>query len=303
MNTLKLFIFYSISFLPHLACADFYDLLYSGVSIPKDVYFNFDPAADNKLIKARVPVFAVTGVVECKHYDLKNGNGICPPIPPSTTPYAITPYPSGIEILGVGSGRVGDGQPHGTPDKNPLLNVKEIKGEAPVAYWPGYVISKEGITIGLTGFNTGGMQFTKLKPRVGPGPGPPPHPYDWGELPGCVKLDTAPCRPVSLLLDTGIDYSNVRLPLGTTWTNRDSITQKLKEPADVGFVLGDPAVETIHFVVRHDLAIPADNEEPDYVHAYGRDGLGSFVNTGSHAYRILVVAFDAVLGRMGFKRV
>ncbi|KAH9206015.1 hypothetical protein DL95DRAFT_240314, partial [Leptodontidium sp. 2 PMI_412] len=191
------------------------NLLYSGVWIPKDVYFNFDPAAGNKLIKARVPIFAVTGVVECKHYDVKSGNGICPPIPPSTTPYEVTPYPSSIEILGIGFGRVGDGQPQGTPDKNPLLNVKEIKGEAPVAYWPGYVISKEGITIGLAGFNTGGMQFAKLPPRVGPGPGPPPHPYDWGELPGCVKLDAAPCRSVSFLLDTGIDYPNVRLPRGT----------------------------------------------------------------------------------------
>lgn len=69
------------------------------------------------------------------------------------------------------------------------------------------------------------------------------------------------------------------------------------------FQFGDPSVEDVDFVARTAVGTPTDDEEPDYVNAIGRDDLDPFVNTGRHVYRKFVVAFDAVIGQLGFELV
>jgi hypothetical protein len=78
--------------------------------------------------------------------------------------------PAGIQVMGVGFGREADGQPQGTPDKNPFLNLVSIDGKPASenrSLRNGYIINKDGIKIGLTERNTAGMKFAKLVQRHG----------------------------------------------------------------------------------------------------------------------------------------
>ncbi len=68
-----------------------------------------------------MPILAVTRKYVCENYDLAAAGPSC-----LGTPESTTHNPSGIRIMRLGFGRTHDGQPQGTPDKNPLLHVVKI---------------------------------------------------------------------------------------------------------------------------------------------------------------------------------
>jgi hypothetical protein len=61
----------------------------------------------------------------------------------------------------------GAGQPQGTPDKNAFLNVTSISGSGLLPS-PGYILSTQGVQIGLTSINTRGFAMIKLEPLLAP---------------------------------------------------------------------------------------------------------------------------------------
>lgn len=160
--------------------------LYSGHWIPKDIYF-INSDVD---VKARIPILAVEAVTICPDYNETTDTNICPTPANSTAP-VVTPMPAGIQVMGVGFGRELDGQPQGTPDKNAFLNVRTIDGLSVLdnpLFRNGYVITQDGITIGLTASNTAGMNFSKLTLRPNA-----TDPRDWSPIECCMAVDSANC--------------------------------------------------------------------------------------------------------------
>ncbi|KAK4122978.1 hypothetical protein N657DRAFT_645683 [Parathielavia appendiculata] len=144
-------------------------ILYNGYWVTKNIYFRDtydypDTAPGPRLphyIRTRAPILVVTRKYVCKEYDIDVAGKDC-----LGDPYSTEDNPRGIFILGSGFGRTHDGQPQGTPNKNPLLHVTSFRGRTRAVppsstdnYWPGYIISKEGITVGLTETNTASMSF------------------------------------------------------------------------------------------------------------------------------------------------
>lgn len=269
--------------------------LYNGHWIKRDIFFNVG-SLTNPLINSQVPILAVTNVTICDDYNTAVDKDKCPTIP--TPP--IEHMPKGIELMGIGYGRVADGQPQGTPDKNPILNVVDIAGtdNSLTSFWPGYIISRAGITIGLTNSNMAGMEYAQLPPRTNVTT--PRDRFDWAELPACVSVDGAlPCTICTVLLDTGVDQAYITVPLSVTLRRLPS-SFLLVDGSDVHITFGQPAIASESFVVGTGITTGVTPRE---VFGYRTSRSAPHVNTGRHIYRAFEVAFDPVRGQVGFKAI
>ncbi|KAK4187546.1 hypothetical protein QBC35DRAFT_498547 [Podospora australis] len=184
--------------------------LYTGYWITQTIHFRdnspttipgpFDTRAASlvpgevKYITTTVQVLAVTKKYICAPdtgYDIDAPGDSC-----IGTPDETYDDPRGIRVMGIGFGRTHDGQPQGTPDRNPLLKITHIAGHSTAdthtsAYWPGYFIERKGITVGLTDTNTASMVFG---PLVRGSTGTTEYwdlLHEWPEVPACIKI-TAP---------------------------------------------------------------------------------------------------------------
>ena len=133
-----------------------------------------------------MPVLAVTRV-DC----LKNARDCTP-----------SPSPRNIAMVGIGFGREGDRQSQSTPDKNPLLRVAAGDGQRR----QGYVLTHDGVRVGLTGANTrGDFRFVKLE-RLADG-------RDWAGIPACISLNgRSPPACGNMLMDTGVSAMFMTVP-------------------------------------------------------------------------------------------
>ena len=273
--------------------------LYSGHWILKGLQF-MNAGVE---VTSRVPILAVEEVTICPNYNETTDTNICP-TPTSGPSPVVTSMPTGIQVMGVGFGREADGQPQGTPDKNPFLNIQTIDGHAVSgdrAFRNGYIISKEGITIGLTGSNIAGMKFAKLAPRLTNSSTPSSNSRDWAAVEVCMSINGAACTPGSGLIDTGVAQSYMTLPLGTL-ANR-TIYPLLDNGSTVDIQFGSPGtiVACENFTVGDE-----DGIEEGIVPSSVRLSLADpstnppHVNTGRHFLRGWKLAFDAVEGRLGF---
>ena len=102
--------------------------------------------------------------------------------------------PRHIAMVGIGFGREGDRQSQSTPDRNPLLRIAAGDGQRR----QGYVLTREGVHVGLSGANTrGDFRFVKLERR--------PDGRDWAGIPACISLNgRTPPACGSMLMDTGV---------------------------------------------------------------------------------------------------
>lgn len=232
------------------------------------------------LTTAPLPVLAVTQV-RC----LKNARDCTP-----------SSDPRHIAMVGVGFAREADRQSQSTPDKNPLLNI--APGERPRRQ--GYVLTMEGVHIGLTEANTRGpFRYLKLERR--------PDGTDWQPTPACISLNGAtPPACGSVLVDTGVGAMFMTVPAaqaGAAGVGADGAgadgqpARTLPEGTQVAirvgagaqafplyaFTVGDGsplAPEAIHLRVA-----------PDRV----------FVNTSFHLLNGYDVLFDGEGGYVGFR--
>jgi hypothetical protein len=269
-------------------------LLWVGRWIPKDVTFH--DAKGAPIATATVPVLVVEQEAVCPHYQEKTDRGTCPGT-------QLKPAKPGIFYMGVGFGREHDGQPQGTPDKNPFLHITQIDG-VPVAKGTmrsGYIITGKGVHVGLTAANTANFAFTGLT-----GPKYSDNPQDWPEASICVAVDQSPCIPGRVLIDTGISqmYLTVtsQVPV-TTVLAPDLSGPKRRVP-----VLKDGSRVTVRFPGN-------DNPIAFYTFTVGdqsnpmgpaqvitsTNGTTAFVNTGRHFLRHFNVLYDAEAGLLGLK--
>ena len=110
--------------------------------------------------------------------------------------------PGGIAMVGIGFAREHDHQSQSTPDKNPLLRVASGGDQLR----RGYILSPEGVHVGLTGENTRGeFRFIKLSRAA--------NQLDWAPLPACVSVNgQTPAACGSILMDTGVSAMFITLP-------------------------------------------------------------------------------------------
>ena len=115
----------------------------------------------------------------------------------------------------------GAGQPQGTPDKNAFLNVTSIAGSGLLPS-PGYILSTQGVQIGLTSSNTQGFALIKLEPVLAP------NSTQWQTAPASANVltDWQHARATitvngksgsgSILFDTGVTTGFLTPPIGVS---------------------------------------------------------------------------------------
>lgn len=107
-----------------------------------------------------------------------------------------------IAMIGVGFAREGDRQGQSTPDKNPFLHV--------VSKSPnqrrGYVVTADGVHIGLSGTNTAGpFTYVKLERNSSE--------TDWSPVQACISINgQEPAACGTLLVDTGVKAAFMTVP-------------------------------------------------------------------------------------------
>jgi hypothetical protein len=159
------------------------------------------------VVRATVPVMAVINVS-------------CEPNARVCNPNTIGATAAATHYFGIGfSG--GNGQPQGTPDKNAFLNVTNIPGSGLLPS-PGYILSTQGVQIGLTSSNTQGFAMIKLQPLLAPGsaqwqaaPASPNVATDWQHARAAITVN-GKSGIGSVLFDTGVTTGFLTPPLGVT---------------------------------------------------------------------------------------
>lgn len=157
-------------------------------------------ADGNLLATAEVPVLRVTSV-KCKEHARS-----CRP----------EKHPKKIAMLGIGFGRENKQQPHKTPAYNAFLNLKSVRQDGvlkplPSDWCNGYLVTPNGIHLGLTAANTAHAAFVKLIP--------------WNEF-STEKVPEWHAAPMTIivngrsgngnvLMDTGVDTAYLTPPQGS----------------------------------------------------------------------------------------
>ncbi|RDL30373.1 uncharacterized protein BP5553_10251 [Venustampulla echinocandica] len=272
-------------------------LLWIGVWIPQEIHFL---TTENISVVASVPVLAITKSYTCPRYNARTDGPNC------FDPTESEEMPDDILLLGVGFARQSDGQPQGTPDKNPLLNIILVDGEkiAPSDRLnSGYRISQEGVSLGIPQRDLDEFSILNLQP------GNTNDSRDWGPVPACIRVGDSPCVEADALIDTGIPQMYMTVPFSMPVERHTE--PSLSSGANVSVLDDGQIVEILfgrpgNYVARYNFTV-GDHDARDTslapVQAITRRSaiISPFVNTGRHLLRGYEVMFDAVEGRYGFK--
>ncbi|MFM2043031.1 MAG: hypothetical protein RLY86_1607 [Pseudomonadota bacterium] len=279
-------------------------LLWVGRWVPRNLVFL--DAQGAPLATATVPVLAVEQQYTCPGYSETANLPIC------AAPTATVQMPTGIRYMGVGFGREHDGQPQGTPDKNPLLNITAIDGQpvAPGTIRSGYIVTPAGVHVGLTPAITNGFTYAKLTRRsLGPDGKPASNdPRDWPQATMAVSVNGAPIQAGSILIDTGIPqmYLTVSDPQSLNTVLQPNPSEKGKEvpalPTGAEVKVTIPATGTPAATYSFTVGNAADTLQPSLVIVTSA-GTPAFVNTGRHFLRGFEMLYDADGGWVGFRPV
>lgn len=140
-------------------------ILYVGRLVKLAVRFH---GAAGSYAIAEIPVLVVDRSWRCMWYNPGKDRFECPKGPNGEMP--VERDTSRITYMGVGFGRNGpeDGMPFAIPNANPFLNINAIDGlsVSNASIMAGYVISNEGVHIGLTPKNTRKFAWTDLEPGL-----------------------------------------------------------------------------------------------------------------------------------------
>ncbi|MET0638555.1 MAG: hypothetical protein ABWZ19_00915 [Hyphomicrobium sp.] len=187
-----------------------------------------------------------------------------------------------IAMIGIGFAREGDRQSQSTPDKNPFLHVVSHNN----AQRHGYVLTSEGVFIGLSPVNTSGpFEYVKLD-RNSAG-------TDWSPVPACIAVNSV--RPAScgtLLVDSGVGTSFMTLPPSQT-TEREL---QPGETVSVTIPRGKDFTPLYSFGVDDGSPVT-----PSKIHLrISADR--TFLNTSFRFLNGFDILYDADAGYVGFRR-
>ena len=214
-----------------------------------------------------MPVLAVT------HVDCLETARNCTP----------TSSPRNIAMVGIGFGREGDQQSQSTPDKNPLLRIAAGDGQRR----RGYVLTREGVHVGLTGENTrGDFKFVKLERR--------PDGRDWAGIPACISLNgQTPPACGAMLVDTGVSAMFMTVSPEQTGGMERTLPDGTQVSVRVG--TADNSSELYRFTVGNDSPLA-----PEGIHLRVSP-TRAFVNTSYHLLNGFDLLYDADGGYAAFR--
>jgi hypothetical protein len=160
-------------------------------------------AGGNVVATATVPVCAVSAVS-------------CTPTARACNPDAS---PADVHYFGVGFGQEQAGQPNGTPDKNPFLNITSAGSLSPVPAY-GYILTtaqgQPGAVIGLTPGNTQSFALIGLAPYPEYPPSNPASALitsEFQKAQGTITVNGVSSTGI-ILFDTGVSTGFLTPPLG-----------------------------------------------------------------------------------------
>jgi len=227
----------------------------------------------------------------------------CVPNARDCTPNA---NPTGVAMFGVGFGQEGSGQPQGTPDKNPFLNITQIDGNA-AAPSKGYLVTSTGVSVGLTAANT--AQFA---PSSQVGLTWSNTLNDWERTPIYTTAGGI-TGPGTLLPDTGVQYmyltpytgANVQTIADGVATYPCTQFGPCAAPGQtitiaIGTSQQNPAFTYSITIAPGTNGAPiAQPIAPEWVTVL-QDASQTFVNTSYHFYNAVNYAYDSTNGVVGF---
>ncbi len=201
-----------------------------------------------------------------------------------------------IGMLGVGYGEYAKTSDTPTTEVNPFLELRAMQSGAARR---GYVITRNGITLGPTADDLASFRQIPLPKPDGPSAGPAGLPGSWGAAPGCFALpengNETHCG--TLLFDTGIGTMIVGLDAAQRPSSlHDTI------PNGTRIHIGtpdftDPALDySVTTGAADDPLAPQGNPAARWSRS------GPFVNTGRHLLAGYDYLFDADAGRIGFRK-
>lgn len=278
-------------------------ILYVGRLVDLLVRFH---SGDGSYAIAEVPILVVDKSWKCPWYNTTMDQFNCPAGPNGET--ATQRDTSKITYMGVGFGRnrPRDGMPFATPKLNPFLNLKSINGRevSPETLRAGYVVSTEGVHVGLTQHNTQGFAFADLKPGLTHNEDP----RDWSMVEVCFKInddEKRHCGPG--LIDTGIPQMYIRaeegawIPTITIRNPNQNSTTKMVRRVKPGTKISMSTLPTERSVLDFSFTVGDGSlVEPSYVYPEN-EASSSYVNTGRNFFFGHSTAFDAIEGRFGFR--
>lgn len=298
-------------------------ILYSGNWIPRNLTFptaSHDGGNSTTSVTAEVPILAVTKKVICPGYNLTTDKADCPA---SANVTGEVDMPVHIVYLGVGFGRQYNGQPQGNPDKNPFLNIIAINGNPISAddIHTGYVVTDEGVQVGLTeniteGFEEGMIKLEKQTEYSN-------DPRDWSQTGARISV-TQSANPSSnsssyvngtILVDTGVAQMYLTVPPSM------SVKRTIQESTSTGknvSVLVDGQTVSVLFGLTDSNSSANDDDrvEKGYSFVVGDEddevvppqvittvssSKAPFVNTGRRFMRRYDILFDAKEGWFGVR--
>jgi hypothetical protein len=279
-------------------------LLWVGHWIPRELIFL--DSSGNQLATATVPVLAVETQYTCPGWREQANQPTCAESQKTVT------MPAGIAYMGVGFGREHDGQPQGTPDKNPLLNLTAIDGQRVrrSTYRSGYIITRNGVHVGLSAANSLDFAWVKLQGRSldKTGNSVSDDPRDWPQASMAVSVNGGPSQSGLVLIDTGIAQMYLTVSNPSQLPTQSVRNPSLKGAAAIGLASG--AEVTVSFpdvdrpVAQYSFTVgDTTNEAAPSAVLVTHGATPAFVNTGRHLLRDYDVAFDADGGWFGVRKV
>ena len=208
--------------------------------------------------------------------------------------------PRGVSMMGIGFGRGHGPEAEGNTRKNPFINVATIaapggNSETAQGMRRGYIVTRRGVHVGLTGENTQApFNYVSLT-RSESG-------NDWSGISACISVNgAAPAACGSMLMDTGVTTMYLTLPedQAAIAVRPDGVRAFTLAPG-TSLTISAPSAEApqMHYTFTvNDALNPLAPRRLVLI----RGGRAPFVNTSLRLLNGFDYLFDADGGRAGFR--
>jgi hypothetical protein len=213
--------------------------------------------------------------------------------------------PRGIAMMGVGFGRNLSNPDRKTPDYNPLLNLTAVRlapgpGLVPLpADWTnGYVVTSEGVHLGLSSANTANASFVKLKPADTAATGAQ---VEWRPPEMHIEVNGV-AGDGTVLMDTGVGVGYLTAPAGSIPQPYAACAndQPHCAPPDTQIKVSLPGATDA--VISFSYRLDSDNPmRPSEVVVVRQDDGKVFYNTSRRVLQGLDYIYDAKNGFVGYR--
>jgi len=205
--------------------------------------------------------------------------------------------PRHVAMIGVGFGRKRKPEPENGPSKNPFLNVSDASAGAS-ALRRGYVVTRYGVQVGLTGANPpGGFVIVRLRfdDELG----------DWTSAPACIAInDHTPAACGTVLPDTGVSVMYLTVPPDQEQDSAISAgAGRILAPGTKVTISLAPGTSARGVISGYSFRVgdTADPLAPGRVILVGRGDRPTFVNTSVRLLNGFDYLFDADNGIVGYR--